>query len=64
MSLIALGITGGIGAYKAVEVARGLQKRGHDVVAIMSRSARRFVGEVTFEVARRREPREVHPRRG
>ena len=33
MSLIALGVTGGIGAYKAVEVARGLQKRGHDVVA-------------------------------
>ena len=30
--LIALGVTGGIGAYKAVEVARGLQKRGHDVV--------------------------------
>ena len=26
-------MTGGIGAYKAVEVARGLQKRGHDVVA-------------------------------
>ena len=27
MSLIALGVTGGIGAYKAVEVCRGLQKR-------------------------------------
>jgi phosphopantothenoylcysteine synthetase/decarboxylase len=37
MSLIALGITGGIGAYKAIEVARGLQKCGHDVVAIMTR---------------------------
>src|SRR6187455_2064314 len=52
--LIALGVTGGIGAYKAVEVARGLQKRGHDVVAIMSRSARKFVGEVTFEAITRR----------
>ena len=31
MALIALGVTGGIGAYKAVEVARLLQKRGHDV---------------------------------
>ena len=41
MSLIALGVTGGIGAYKAVEIARGLQKRGHDVAAIMTRSARR-----------------------
>ena len=49
MPLIALGVTGGIGAYKAVEVARGLQKRGHDVAAIMTRSARKFVGEVTFE---------------
>ncbi len=37
---IALGVTGGIGAYKAVEVARGLQKRGHDVVAVMTRAAR------------------------
>jgi phosphopantothenoylcysteine decarboxylase/phosphopantothenate--cysteine ligase len=52
--LIALGVSGGIGAYKSVEVARGLQKRGHDVVAIMTRSARRFVGEVTFEAITRR----------
>ena len=54
MSLIALGVSGGIGAYKAVEVARGLQKRGHDVAAVMTRSARRFVGEVTFEAITRR----------
>lgn len=54
MALIALGVCGGIGAYKAVEVARGLQKRGHDVAAIMTRSARRFVGEVTFEAITRR----------
>ena len=47
--LIALGVTGGIGAYKAVEVARGLQKRGHEVVAIMTPSATRFVGAITFE---------------
>ncbi len=49
MSLIALGVGGGIGAYKAVEVARGLQKGGHDVIAVMTRNARRFVGPVTFE---------------
>jgi phosphopantothenoylcysteine decarboxylase/phosphopantothenate--cysteine ligase len=55
MSLIALGVSGGIGAYKAVEVARGLQKQGHDVAAIMTRSARRFVGPVTFEAITRRE---------
>jgi phosphopantothenoylcysteine decarboxylase / phosphopantothenate---cysteine ligase len=54
MALIALGITGGIGAYKAVEIVRGLQKRGHEVVAIMTRSALHFVGEVTFEAITRR----------
>ena len=54
MALIALGVTGGIGAYKAVEVCRGLQKGGHDVVAVMTRSAARFVGPVTFEAITRR----------
>jgi phosphopantothenoylcysteine decarboxylase/phosphopantothenate--cysteine ligase len=54
MALVALGVTGGIGAYKAVEVVRGLQKRGHDVAAVMTRSARKFVGEVTFEAITRR----------
>jgi phosphopantothenoylcysteine decarboxylase/phosphopantothenate--cysteine ligase len=52
--LIGLGVTGGIGAYKAVEVARGLQKRGHEVVAIMTATATRFVGPVTFEAITRR----------
>ena len=53
MALVGLGVTGGIGAYKAVEVARLLQKRGHDVRAVMTRSARRFVGPVTFEAITR-----------
>jgi len=52
--LIALGVTGGIGAYKAVEVARGLQQRGHDVVAVMTATATRFVGPLTFEAITRR----------
>src|SRR5574342_1049426 len=52
--LIALGVTGGIGAYKAVEVARGLQKRGHEVVAIMTPSATKFVGPITFEAITQR----------
>jgi phosphopantothenoylcysteine decarboxylase/phosphopantothenate--cysteine ligase len=52
--LVALGVTGGIGAYKAVEVARGLQKRGHEVVAVMTSSATRFVGPITFEAITRR----------
>jgi phosphopantothenoylcysteine decarboxylase/phosphopantothenate--cysteine ligase len=54
VALIALGVSGGIGAYKAVEVCRGLQKRGHEVVAVMTRSAARFVGPVTFEAITRR----------
>ena len=52
--LIAMGVTGGIGAYKAVEVVRGLQKHGHDVVAVMTESATRFVGPITFEAITRR----------
>src|SRR5437899_3539211 len=52
--LVALGVSGGIGAYKAVEVARGLQKRGHEVVAIMTASATKFVGPVTFEAITQR----------
>jgi phosphopantothenoylcysteine decarboxylase/phosphopantothenate--cysteine ligase len=53
MALVGLGVSGGIGAYKAVEVARLLQKRGHDVRAIMTRTARRFVGPLTFEAITR-----------
>lgn len=49
MSLVGLGVSGGIGAYKAVEVARLLQKRGHEVQVVMTRSARKFVGPLTFE---------------
>jgi phosphopantothenoylcysteine decarboxylase/phosphopantothenate--cysteine ligase len=54
MALVALAVTGGIGAYKSVEVCRGLQKRGHDVVAVMTRAATRFVGPLTFEAITRR----------
>jgi len=54
MALVALGVTGGIGAYKSVEVARALQQHGHDVVAVMTESATRFVGPLTFEAITRR----------
>ena len=54
MSLIALGVTGGIGAYKAVEVARGLQKAGHDVAVVMTTAATEFVQPLTFEAITRR----------
>ncbi len=54
MALVALGVCGGIGAYKAVEVARGLQLRGHDVAAVLTANAARFVGPLTFEAITRR----------
>ena len=53
MAFIGLGVSGGIGAYKAVEVARLLQKQGHRVQAVMTRNARRFVGPLTFEAITR-----------
>lgn len=52
--LIGLGVSGGIGAYKAIEVARLLQKRGFRVQAILTRNARRFVTPLTFEAITRR----------
>ncbi len=55
MALIAVGVTGGIGAYKAIEVVRRLQDNGHDVVVTMTSNARRFVGPLTFEAITRRE---------
>ncbi|HUW02634.1 MAG TPA: bifunctional phosphopantothenoylcysteine decarboxylase/phosphopantothenate--cysteine ligase CoaBC [Acidimicrobiales bacterium] len=45
---IVLGVTGGIAAYKAVEVCRRLVDAGAHVVPVMTRGATRFVGEVTL----------------
>lgn len=45
---ILLGVTGGIAAYKAAELARLLVKAGADVTAVMTASAMRFVGPATF----------------
>jgi len=47
---ILLGVTGGIAAYKAVEVLRRLKKAGAHVNVIMTASAQKFVGRTTFEV--------------
>ncbi len=46
---IALGVTGCIAAYKAIEVMRGLQKAGISVQAVLTRSAQKFVTPLTFE---------------
>ncbi len=54
MARITVGVSGGIGAYKAVEVVRGLQKKGHDVTVVMTKHARRFVGALTFEAITKR----------
>ena len=45
---IVLGVTGGIAAYKAVEVASRLKKAGADVRVIMTRAATSFVTPLTF----------------
>lgn len=46
---VALGVTGCIAAYKAVEVLRGLQKRGIQVQVVMTRHATEFVAPLTFQ---------------
>ena len=46
---VLLAVCGGIAAYKACEVLRGLQKAGCDVRVTMTEDAERFVGGVTFE---------------
>lgn len=49
-----LGVTGSIAAYKACELLRLCQKKGWDVSVIMTRSATRFVGQLTFQALSRR----------
>jgi phosphopantothenoylcysteine decarboxylase / phosphopantothenate---cysteine ligase len=46
---IILGVTGSIAAYKAVYLLRTLTSRGFKVPVVMTESAQRFVGRVTFE---------------
>src|SRR5215467_2739704 len=45
---IALGVSGGIAAYKAAEICRLLQDRGMRVQVIMTRAAQEFVRPLTF----------------
>ena len=48
MADVLLGVSGGIAAYKSIDVLRILQRRGHDVTVVMTRAAQRFVGPATF----------------
>ena len=49
MANILLGVSGGIAAYKSLELARLATKEGHAVRVLMTPSARRFVGAASFE---------------
>ena len=51
---VLLAVTGGIAAYRACEVVRGLIKADVPVQVAMTRAARRFVGETTFAGLSRR----------
>lgn len=46
---VLLGVTGCIGAYKAAEVLRGLQKAGAQVRVVMTKHATEFISPATFE---------------
>ena len=45
---VALGVSGGIAAYKAAELVRELQQRGLDVQVVMTEHAQEFVRPLTF----------------
>jgi phosphopantothenoylcysteine decarboxylase/phosphopantothenate--cysteine ligase len=49
MARILLGVTGGIAAYKALELARLATRAGHSVRVLMTPSATRFIGAASFE---------------
>jgi phosphopantothenoylcysteine decarboxylase / phosphopantothenate---cysteine ligase len=62
MARVLLGVTGGIAAYKAAELARLLVKAGHEVTPILTDEAETFVTAKTFEaLARREAPGELYP---
>lgn len=62
MARIALGITGGIAAYKACELIRLLVSAGHHVLPLPTRGAERFVRAETFyALARTAAPADPYP---
>jgi phosphopantothenoylcysteine decarboxylase/phosphopantothenate--cysteine ligase len=52
--LIALGVSGGIAAYKACEVVRGLDKAGVEIQVLMTRNAAQFITPLTLQTLSRR----------
>ena len=51
--VVALGISGGIAAYKACEIIRGLDKAGVEVQTILSRGGARFITPLTLQTLSR-----------
>ncbi|MDR2610371.1 MAG: phosphopantothenoylcysteine decarboxylase [Clostridiales Family XIII bacterium] len=51
---ILLGITGGIAAYKAADIANTLTKKGYAVDAVMTKNAREFITPLTIETLTKR----------
>src|SRR3954449_7497521 len=49
MARVLLGVSGGIAAYRALELARLLTRAGHGVRVVMTPNAKRFVGAASFE---------------
>ena len=49
MARILLGVSGGIAAYKAVELVRLATRAGHSVRVVQTPAAQQFVGAATFE---------------
>ncbi len=45
---IVLGVSGGIAAYKAAEIARALIQNGHEVQAVLTHAAEEFIRPLTF----------------
>jgi phosphopantothenoylcysteine decarboxylase/phosphopantothenate--cysteine ligase len=45
---VLVGVGGGIAAYKAAELVRALQKRGHEVQVVMTAAAMEFIQPLTF----------------
>jgi phosphopantothenoylcysteine decarboxylase/phosphopantothenate--cysteine ligase len=62
---VALGVTGGIAAYKAAEIVRGLDRAGVQVQVVMTRNGARFITPLTLQTLSRRpviaEPWDLDP---
>ena len=55
---IILGVTGGVAAYKSLELVRRFRERGAQVQVVMTRGARTFVSPVTFQAVSARRVRD------